>query len=52
MNIVVLCDPLMPKDWDEREQQLQLDRQIELARREPQFTEPEILQMYRRAALP
>lgn len=51
MNIVVFCDPELPKD-DKREQQLQLERQIELARREPQFTEPEILQMYRRAALP
>lgn len=47
----VLCDTDMPEDWDEREQRLQLDRQIELARREPQMTEPEILQMYRRAAL-
>ena len=46
----VLCDPELPDD-DERERRLQFERQVELARREPQLTEPEILQMYRRLAL-
>lgn len=45
----VLCDPHLPKDWSERERRLQLDRQIELALREPQLTEPQLLQMFARA---
>lgn len=45
----VLCDPRMPKDWRERERRLQLERQIELGLREPQLTEPQLLQMFARA---
>lgn len=44
---LVLCDPRLPEDHDEREERLQRERLIELALREPQLTEPEILQMYR-----
>jgi hypothetical protein len=46
----VFCDPDLP-DNEEREQQLQRERQMELLRREPQMLEPEILTMFRRAAL-
>jgi hypothetical protein len=47
----VFCDPRLPKDWDEREQRLQLERQLELAFTQPNFLEPEILTMFRRAAM-
>lgn len=42
--IAVYCDPELPRDWEEREQ--------ELALREPQLSEPELLQLFRRAVLP
>lgn len=47
----VLCDPRMPADWDERERRLALEVQTEIARRD-QLTEPEILDMFRRAVTP
>lgn len=47
---VVYCDPELPLDWDEREARLALERRIELAQREPQFSEPELVMMFRRAA--
>lgn len=49
--VEVLCDPDMPSDWDEREARLTHERQAELALREPQLLEPEILRMFRCAAL-
>ena len=51
MSIVVYCDPELPADWDEREQRLAIERQVELVQRDPQFFEPEVVTMLRRAAL-
>lgn len=50
MNPPVYCDPKLPKDWEERERRLALERQEELARRESEGVEPELLRMFRWAA--
>lgn len=50
-DAMVLCDPELPADWDEREARLHLERQAELARRDAQDVEPLLLQLFRREAL-
>lgn len=50
MTPPVYCDPELPKDWDEREARLALERQRELAHREGEGVEPQLLQMFRQAA--
>lgn len=47
---LVLCDPELPADWDEREARLALERQAELAERNPSDFEPELLRLFRAAA--
>lgn len=47
----VYCDPELPKDWEQREARLALERQHELALREPQLSEPDVLDLFRRWAL-
>jgi hypothetical protein len=50
MNTPVYCDPQLPEDWDEREARPALERQAELAQRDSEGIEPQLLQMFRRAA--
>jgi len=48
--VAVYCNPWLPADWSEREARLALERQEELAQRDDGGVEPELLQIYRRAA--